>query len=172
MTINHPLGADGLAILALTARAPGRRAHVRANDTEPDALKPLVSKEWARVARALAASGAAPSAADIALDHVKQNKQQLGLSGSDVNEIAISDTVPSAHYGVTHVYLQQQHRGIDVYNGLINVNVARDGSVLSAGNRFVANLAAAAAGQNAKKTALDAAEAAAGHLDLTPSKAF
>ena len=61
MTINHPLGADGLAILALTARASGRRAHARANDTEPDALKPLVSKEWARVARALAASGAAPA---------------------------------------------------------------------------------------------------------------
>ena len=124
------------------------------------------------VAISSAASGAAPSAADIALDHVKQNRQQLGLSGSDVDEIAISDTVQSAHNGVTHVYLQQQHRGIDVYNGLINVNVARDGSVLSAGNRFVANLAAAAAGQNAKKAALDAVTAAAAHLGLKPSKAF
>ncbi len=124
------------------------------------------------IAISSAASGAAPSAADIALDYVKKNKQQLGLSGSDVNEIAISSTVPSAHSGVTHVYLQQQHRGIDVYNGLINVNVARDGSVINAGNRFVADIASAAGGQNAKKAALDAVEAAAGHLGLKPSKAF
>ncbi|HSO01742.1 MAG TPA: M36 family metallopeptidase [Gaiellaceae bacterium] len=124
------------------------------------------------VAISSAASGAAPSAADVALDYVKQNRQQLGLTGSDVKEIAISDAVPSAHNGVTHVYLQQQYRGLDVFNGLVNVNVARDGSVISAGNRFVANLAAAAGGQSAKKAAPDAAAAAAGHLGLKPSKAF
>ena len=60
--------------------------------------------------------------------------------------VVVSDTVVSTHNGVTHVYLQQQHKGIGVYNGLINVNVARDGSVISAGNRFVSNLAAATAG--------------------------
>jgi len=119
-----------------------------------------------------AASGAAPGATDIALEHVKKNKQQLGLSGSDISEIAISDTVASAHNGVTHVYLQQQHRGIDVFTGLINVNVARDGTVLSAGNRFVSNLAAAAGGQSAKKAAVEAVSAAADHLGLKPSKAL
>ena len=123
------------------------------------------------VASSSAASGAAPGATDIALEYVKKNNHQLGLSGSDVNEIAISDTVASAHNGVTHVYLQQQHRGIDVFTGLINVNVARDGSVLSAGNRFVSNLAAAAGGQSAKKAAVEAVSAAADHLGLKPSKA-
>ena len=124
------------------------------------------------VASSNAASGAAPGATDIALEYVKKNTHQLGLSGSDVNEIAISDAVASAHNGVTHVYLQQQHRGIDVFTGLINVNVARDGSVLSAGNRFVSNLAAAAGGQSAKKAAVEAVSAAADHLGLKPSKAL
>jgi predicted Rossmann fold nucleotide-binding protein DprA/Smf involved in DNA uptake len=57
MTITHPLGADGLAILALTARsAGGRRATT--SDNEP---KPLPPKDWARVARALAAADASPA---------------------------------------------------------------------------------------------------------------
>ena len=119
-----------------------------------------------------ATSGSAADAKSIALDYIKANKADLGLTGADVKDVRISSSVFSAHNGVTHVYLQQQYRGIDVYNGLINVNVARDGSVLSAGNRFVANLAAAAAGQNAKKTAVGAVEAAAGHVNLKPKQAF
>ena len=119
-----------------------------------------------------ATSGSAADAKSIALDYIKANKADLGLTGADVKDIRVSDSVFSAHNGVTHVYLQQQYRGIDVYNGLINVNVARDGSVLSAGNRFFPNLAAAAAGQSAKKTAVGAVGAAAEHLNLKPKQAF
>lgn len=57
MTITHPLGADGLAILALTARSAGGRT----GDIDPGAPKPLPPKDWARVARALAAAGASPA---------------------------------------------------------------------------------------------------------------
>ena len=124
------------------------------------------------VAISTASSGAAPSATEIALDYVKKNRQQLGLTGGDVNEVTVSDAVVSAHTGVTHVYLQQQHRGIEVFNGLINVNVARNGSVVSAGNRFVSGLAARAGGQNAKKAAVEATQAAADQLALKPSKEF
>jgi DNA processing protein len=57
MTVTHPLGADGLAILALTARSVGGR-RATTSDNEP---KPLPPKDWARVARALAAAGASPA---------------------------------------------------------------------------------------------------------------
>jgi len=57
MTITHPLGADGLAILALTARSVGGRS----GGIGPGAPKPLPPKDWARVARALAAAGASPA---------------------------------------------------------------------------------------------------------------
>jgi DNA processing protein len=57
MTIHHPLGADGLAILALTARSAGTRRATASAD-EPT---PLAPKDWARVARALAAAGATPA---------------------------------------------------------------------------------------------------------------
>lgn len=58
MAIRHPLTADGLAVLALTARSvsaglmPG---------PEQDPLKPLTPTEWARLAADLAAAGASPS---------------------------------------------------------------------------------------------------------------
>ncbi len=57
MTVLHPLGADGLAILALTARGAGGRA----GSLEQDGPSPLAPKDWARVARALAAAGASPA---------------------------------------------------------------------------------------------------------------
>ena len=86
--------------------------------------------------------------ADIAVAYVRANAATFGLTAADVSDMLVEDRVLSSHTGVTHVYLQQRHRGIPVANGIVNVNVARDGTVLSAGNRFVADLAAATAGQD------------------------
>jgi hypothetical protein len=70
------------------------------------------------------------------------------------------------------VYLQQQYRGIEVHNGILTVNVGKDGSVLSARSRFVANLAALAGGQFARRGAVEAARAAARDLNLPPGAAI
>ena len=50
------------------------------------------------------------SAGDQALRHLRQNRSDLGLTGSDVGDVVISSTVVSKHNGVTHVYLQQRYR--------------------------------------------------------------
>ena len=121
------------------------------------------------LASTVAAGG---SAVETARAYVQEHKQELGLTGSDINDYAVSSEVTDRHTGVTHVYLQQLHKGIEVHAAILNVNVTRDGNVLSAGNRFVANIAAAAGGQNARKAAVDAVRAAAGHLGLKPSKEF
>ena len=94
------------------------------------------------------------------------------MTGTDLREIAVSNSVVSRHTGVTHVYLQQRHRGIDVWNAIINVNVAADGTVISAGSTFVRNIASVAAGQNARKSGIEAAETATRHLKLKASKPF
>jgi hypothetical protein len=58
--------------------------------------------------------------------------------------------------------LQQRYQGIDVYNGITDINVAKDGSIINVGNRFVSNLAAAvnssSAGHGAKQGVRDAAK--------------
>jgi hypothetical protein len=52
------------------------------------------------------------------------------------------------------------------------VSVLADGRVLAAGNRFVANIAAAAGGQQPGKAAPEAAQHAATHLKLQPTRPF
>src|SRR4051794_8109173 len=80
---------------------------------------------------------AAGNAVELALGYVQRNKHDLGLTGSDIKDLAVSDAYADAATGVTHVYLQQRWDGIDVYDGIINVNVDSDGNVLGAGNRAV-----------------------------------
>jgi len=133
---------------------------------------PAVSSFALAFATLASSASAAPSAVETARAYVQHHKQELGLTGSDINDYAVSSEVTDRHTGVTHVYLQQLHKSIEVHGAILNVNVAPDGSVLSAGNRFVSNIAAAAGGQNARKAAVDATRAAAGHLDLKPSKEF
>src|SRR4030095_11812179 len=106
------------------------------------------------------------NAADAALDYVPRTRQQFGLPGWDTNDIAISSTVASAHNGVTHVYLQQRYRGIDVWDAILTVSIGADGRVISAGSRFISNIASAAGGQQPRRTAELAASGAAGDAPL------
>ena len=46
-----------------------------------------------------------------------------------------------SHNGVTHVYLQQVVNGLEVVNGVANVNVDSKGDVISVGNSFFKNVA-------------------------------
>jgi hypothetical protein len=115
------------------------------------------------------ALAAAPTPSDVARDYVRANRHLFGLTGSDVKDMTVSSEVRSDHNGVTHVYLQQTFREIPVHAGILNVNVAADGSVLGAESRFVANLASAVAGQNARKAAVEAAHAAASSVGLRPT---
>ena len=124
------------------------------------------------IAGRAAATADLGSAAEVAAEYVQRNRQAFGLAASDVDEVVVSSEVTSRHTGVTHVYLQQRYRGVDVYAGILNVNVRADGSVLSAGNRFVSNIAAAAGGQSPRVAAVDAVVAAADHLNLEPTEDF
>ena len=80
-------------------------------------------------------------ALDIALRHLEQNRTDLQLTEADLASYRVSSFYRSKHNGLSHIYLKQQHQGIDVFNGLINVNILPDGKVLNMGNRFVSDLA-------------------------------
>jgi len=65
------------------------------------------------------------------------------LTASDLGDVAVSDQYTDALKGATHIYLQQRYTGSGVYNGITDVNIAKDGGVINVGNRFVSNLAQA-----------------------------
>jgi hypothetical protein len=116
------------------------------------------------------AQGKAPL--DIALSHLSDNAVALGLTASDLADKSVARQYRTQHNGVTHIYFQQLSRGIEVANGIINVNVTADGRVLNVGNRFVGNLAGKISSRRPAMDAESAIRAAARQLGLEVSGAL
>lgn len=102
----------------------------------------------------------------IARSHIEAQRPALGLVASDTAEMIVTDNYRSKHNGVSHIYYQQRLRGIPVWNGVTNVNVAADGRVLSMGSRFARNLSATANTTVPLLTSADAVRKTAEHLGL------
>jgi hypothetical protein len=118
-------------------------------------------------------TGAAPAKpTETARAYMLQQRHESGLSQSDLADLVVSSVVPSKHNGVTHVYLQQRHAGIEVHGAIATVNVGADGRVISAGNRFVPGLASAAGRPSVLKSPVEAAAAAAPQLNLKAIQGF
>jgi extracellular elastinolytic metalloproteinase len=79
----------------------------------------------------------------LAMNFVRSNLTALGLEAADLQGYAVTDVVYSKVTGATHVYLQQQYRGIPVYNAQLHINVNRDGRVISVNNSFMPGIARA-----------------------------
>lgn len=82
----------------------------------------------------------AQSATQTAVRFLEDNSEKYHLTNQDVSNYIVSDNYVSRHNGVTHVYLKQTHKDIEVYNALFNVNIMPDNQVIHAGNRFVSDL--------------------------------
>ena len=85
----------------------------------------------------------APASGDpleISMDYLAAHHEELGLSESDLRLAVVKDRYATRHNGVTHIYLQQQYRDLDVVNAILNVNVDREGRILNVGSRFVPGL--------------------------------
>jgi uncharacterized repeat protein (TIGR01451 family) len=74
-------------------------------------------------------------------NYLKVNYERLGLTSTDVANYEISSELVSKHNKLSHLYLQQSHDGIPVFNAILNANILPNGEMLSIGNRFVTNLA-------------------------------
>ena len=98
---------------------------------------------------------------DIALTYLRAQRADFGLTEADLKDVTVTSSYTSAHNGVTHVYLRQRYEGIDVYAAEANVNVLRDGSIVSAGSSFFGDLAGAVKTGPPARSAADAALAAA-----------
>lgn len=76
----------------------------------------------------------------IALDYLRSHRNELGLSHRDINTALLTDRFSSPNNGVTHIHLRQRYQNFEVHGANLNINIARDGSVISLNNSFIANI--------------------------------
>jgi extracellular elastinolytic metalloproteinase len=84
------------------------------------------------------------SAESIARDFAHAHSDLLGLVGTDLSGMEVTDRVQSRVTGTTHIYYRQRHLGLPVYNGQLQFNIHKDGRILSINNAFVPNIAVTA----------------------------
>jgi extracellular elastinolytic metalloproteinase len=102
----------------------------------------------------------------IAEDFMRSRTALLGLVASDVVDYELTDRVPSAASGVTHLYFRQRVNGVPVYNAQLHVNLTRDGRILSVNSLFLPNVTAAVASLAPRLDAVGAVGRAAQQLGL------
>ena len=110
--------------------------------------------------------GASHSMELSAMDFVRANLAALGLQQEDLAEYRMTDNVFNKVTGATHIYWQQMHAGIPVYNGQLHVNINRDGRIISVNNLFVPGIANGVNAATPKLGAHLAVESAARHLGV------
>lgn len=108
-----------------------------------------------------------PDAVNIALRYLEKQQNAWQLTTEDVRNVRVQDYYATAANGVTHVYILQENAQIELYNGLVNVNVLPSGEVLYAGNRFMPNLAAAVNATQPQLTPEAALRAACAALNVS-----
>jgi hypothetical protein len=132
----------GLATLTLGLEVPG---------SSPAAARP---------------SAKIPPQAQTAVEHIQENHRRFGLEAADVADLRVTDVYRSVHTGVTHVYLRQMVKSLEVARANATVNVMPDGTILSVGSRFMNDIAAKASG-SVRLSSLDAVRRGARYLGLT-----
>jgi hypothetical protein len=101
----------------------------------------------------------------VAVDYVNAHRLGLGLTRADLAGLVVTDAYRSAHNGVTHVYLGQNHLGLRVSGPAMTVNVDRGGEVMFAPGRLLGDVAGATSGRD-RLGALGATELAARALGI------
>ncbi len=109
---------------------------------------------------------------NIVQKHLEENKQELKLTTADLENYKVSDSYVSKHNGVTHTYLIQRHNEIEVYNGMININVLPTGKVLNLGNRFISDLQHQVNTSTPQITAKKAVEKVISHFNVATEIPF
>lgn len=98
----------------------------------------LLTFLFAFVAMGLTAQDRSPR--ETALRFLQENPVKFELSKNDVADVKVVREYRTKHNGVNHVWVQQQHRGIPVFNALFGLHVKPSGEVMHVGHRFVHEL--------------------------------
>jgi extracellular elastinolytic metalloproteinase len=103
--------------------------------------------------------------ASRALAYLRAQASALGVTPEDLSDLVVTSETPSQHTGVTHVYVRQRFRGIEIVGADVTVNVAPDGSMTHQAGALVSRVAAAANRSRPAISRQDAITRAAKHVD-------
>ncbi|KAJ3196197.1 Fungalysin/Thermolysin Extracellular metalloproteinase 5 [Irineochytrium annulatum] len=104
---------------------------------EPSRIHVMRSRKKDLSARAVSAVPVSTEeAVQVALEYATTKLNQNMKPSKAVQTLTVTDFYTSEHSGVTHVYLVQVIDGVEVQNGVSNVNVASDGVILSFASSF------------------------------------
>ena len=113
-----------------------------------------------------------PDAVNIALRYLEKQQNAWNLTAEDVKNVRVQDFYATEANGVTHVYILQENANIELFNGLVNVNVLPSGKVLFAGNRFMHDFASTVNATVPSLTPQAAIKAACTLLDVKNTEAL
>ncbi|WP_439880304.1 T9SS-dependent M36 family metallopeptidase [Pontibacter sp. MBLB2868] len=102
-----------------------------------------------------------------ALDHIKKNKQKLGLEDADIAELELSSATESKKSGMKHYYLKQLYQGIEIHGALTNISLDKDDKVVTMGNRLNAKVSKKVKDNQVSLDAQSAVAAAARYLNTS-----
>ncbi len=101
-----------------------------------------------------------------AREYLSQNKASLGFTDTDIADLSLRNTYTDAHNGVTHLYVQQLYKGIEIKHAVLGLHYRSSGELLFAGNNFHKKLDTRLDKKSASILPEKAVELAAEALDL------
>ncbi|MGY2131298.1 T9SS-dependent M36 family metallopeptidase [Hymenobacter sp. HD11105] len=107
------------------------------------------------------------AAPQSAVNHIKKNKQKLGLEDKDIADLTLSSETDSKKSGVKHLYVQQQYEGIEVYGAITTVTLDGNDNVISMGDRLHKHVGEKVKSKQVNLNAEAAVAAAAKYLNLS-----
>ena len=103
----------------------------------------------------------------IARAFLASHASDLHLTQADVSGAIVTNQYTDAATGVTHIYMNQAIRGVQIVNANLGIHIARGGRVLSVNSSFIPNAAKEIRGTDVKSlSATQALRRGAGRLGL------
>jgi Zn-dependent metalloprotease len=100
-----------------------------------------------------------------ALAYLREHATSIGVTPADLSDLIVTSETPSQQSGVTHVYVRQRFRGVEIVGADVTVSVARDGSITHQAGALVRDVRGAANRTRPVLSRHDAVVRAAKHVD-------
>ena len=98
---------------------------------------------------------------------LNEHQTKQGWTKEDIQDWVVTDEHTNQRNKITHVYIRQRHRGIEVYNAVANFTIDSAGVIRNMGDRLQKRIAARINTTTAALTPQTAVEQAAQQLGLT-----